>query len=108
MAHAVATEPKRLMRRVPRTNRHGLSARPTNSLCANYGRPAGKEGGDGFTEPAAHALPVPVGTTQTAASGRAGLARTAVPSGTSADQTALQYALAVGDRHGGRRRAPRT
>ena len=108
MAHAVTTEPERLMRRVPRNSHHGLPTRLTGAVSVNSGRPAGREGGDGFTEPAAHASSMPVGTTQTAASGRVGLARTALPSGTSADQTALQHTPAVGDGHGGRWRAPQT
>ena len=108
MTHAVPIEPKRLMRRLPRNSHHGLSARPTGALSTNSGRPAGREGGDGFTEPEAHASPMPAGTTHTAVGGRAGLAQTAVPSGTSADQTAVADAPALHDGHGECWKAPRT
>ena len=108
MTHAVATEPERLMRRLPRNSRHGFFAHPTGALSTNSGRPVGREGGDGFTEHEAHASPMPAGTTHTAIGGQAGLARTAVPSGTSADQTAVADAPALRDGHGGRWRAPQT
>ena len=112
MTHAVPTEPERLMRRLPRNSRHGLSPRPTGAVSGNSTRPAGREGGDGFTEPETHASLVPAGTTQTATSGRGGLIRTGMRVRTSTDRSAVAQAFAeqptVRDGRGGRWKAPRT
>ena len=73
MTHAVSTEPERLMRKLPRNSRHGLSTRPTGALSANSDRPARSVGGGAFTEPGAHASPMPAGIIHMALAGRSGL-----------------------------------
>ena len=112
MTHAIPTEPERLMRRLPRNSRHGLSPHLTGAVSGNSARPTRREGGDGFTEPEAHASRMPAGTTQTAAGGWGGLVRTGMRVCTSTDRSAVAEASAeqppVRDRQGGRWRAPRT
>ena len=112
MTHAVPTKPERLMRRLPRNSRHGLFARPTCSLSVNSDRPARREGGGGFTEPGAHASPMPAGMIHMMPARRPDLVRAATHSATSAEQTTAGDAsaepTAFRNGHGGCWRAPRT
>ena len=87
MTHVVSTEAERLLRRLPRNNRHGLSARPIGALSANSDRPAGSAGRGAFTEPVAHASPMPAATIHMALAGRSGLLQAATHSATLAEQT---------------------
>ena len=76
MMTAVPIEPEHLMRRLPKNNRHRVSAHPTGASFANSDRPTGREGASsansnrstgrkgrgGFMEPGVHASPMAGGT----------------------------------------------